>query len=301
MTRTILLGLDGFDPDIQKEYDLPNIRKISENGWSGEIKTHGNSGPSWASILTGYPPSVHGVEKLEPQQSQQSWQGTPIWEKIDGYSGIANVPLTYPPSELDGWMVTGLFTPRNTIYTYPRDLYKDLDELDYRIDVWVEDHKNHPHGHFGTIPFDFTQEYRDEILDRLETVLQKRGECFRWLLENEPVDFVFLCFTSLDRVQHLAMDERDTIGRFYRLLDEQVGEVMKAVTPGTEVFVTSDHGFQEISIPDTDITGEHRAPGYGATNTGESFGRLEKLHEAVVESANRDDIEGRLRDLGYLD
>lgn len=298
MTRTILFGLDGLDPQIQEDFDLPNIRSIGE-GFT--IDTHGNSGPSWASVLTGEKPRVHGVEKLEPQQSVQSWQGTPIWEKIDGYSGIANVPLTYPPQEIPGWMITGLFTPKGAIYTYPRRLYQKLDELDYRIDVWVDDHKNHPHGHFGTIPFEFSQDYREELLSELEDVLVNRGTAFKWLVDHEPVDFMFLCFTSLDRVQHLAIDDMATVRRFYELLDEQVGRVLESLSADTDIFVTSDHGFQEIDIPRTDVVGEHRVPGYGATSSGERFRNLEDLHRQVVESANRDDVEGRLQDLGYIE
>jgi predicted AlkP superfamily phosphohydrolase/phosphomutase len=252
--------------------------------------------------MTGLTPADHGVRKLEPQQNQQSWGGEPIWEKIDGYSGIANVPLTYPPEEMRGWMVTGLMTPKKAIYTYPRGLYKELDELGYRIDVWVEEHKNHPHGHYGTMPFEFSQEYRDELLERLKNVMAKRKEAFNWLIQNEPVDFMFLCFTTLDRVQHIAFDNTETVKEFYELLDSYVGNILQHTPDDTDIFLTSDHGFQEIDLPDTDIVGEHRVEGYAASNTSATFRDLESLHNAVVESANRSEsVEERLGDLGYLE
>lgn len=298
--RTLLLGVDGADPALMEEFDLPHMESIGDGF---EIDTHGNSGPSWVSVMTGRKPKDHGVFKLEPQQDTQSWQGTPIWEKVDGYAGVANVPLTYPPDrDISGWMVTGLMTPQNAIYTAPRRLYKELDELGYRIDVWIENHQNHPHGHYGTMPFDFEDEYREEILDSLEDVIEKRGDCFKWLLENEPVDFAFPCFTSLDRVQHLAFHDRERVREFYELMDEQIGKILNsdAVTDDTEIFLTSDHGFRRIDIPDSDLTGEHRIEGYGATNAGVEFENLEDLHEKVVASANRSDVEQRLEDLGYL-
>ena len=296
--RTLLLGLDGLDPALVEKWQLPNIESIGE---SFEITTHGNSGPSWASVLTGLPPDGHGVRKLQPQSNSQSWEGVPMWEKIDGYSGIANVPLTYPPAELNGWMVTSMTTPQKAIYTYPRELYKELDGLNYRIDVWVDEHSNHPNGQYGTIPFEFTQEYRDELLDELEDVLRKRTEGFVWLLRNEPVDFVFLCYTELDRVQHLAFDEQDTVKQFYTMLDEEIGTILEEVPSGVEIFANSDHGFQRVDLPETDITGEHRMPGFGVTNTDRKFSNLEQLHDAVVASANRNThIEQRLDDLGYL-
>lgn len=296
--RTLLIGVDGADPKLMEEFDLPNMESIGEGF---EIDTHGNSGPSWASVLTGLQPRDHGIKKLKPQQTSQTWQGTPIWEKINGYCGVANVPLTYPPdTDIDGWIVSGLMTPQNAIYTAPRELYKDLDEVGYRIDVWVQNHKNHPHGHFGTIPMEFDTEQKEYILAELEDVVERRGDGFVWLLENEPVDFTFLCFTTLDRVQHIAMDERNTVEEFYELVDEQVGRVLEYVGNDTDVFLTSDHGFQQIDMPDVDIVGEHRAEGYGATNTNAKFKDLEDLHRKIVASANRTDVEERLEDLGYL-
>lgn len=295
--RTLLLGIDGMDPALVEEFDLPNIEAIGEGF---EIDTHGNSGPSWVSVMTGLRPKEHGVLKLKPQQDQQSWEGIPIWEKVNGYSGIANVPLTYPPREINGWMVTGLMTPKNAIYTYPRDLYKELDDVGYQIDVWIENHQNHPHGHYGTMPFEFTDEYREDILERVEDVIEARGDGFKWLLDNEPTDFTFLCFTSLDRVQHLAFHDQERIEEFYELMDEQVGKILDSVTPETEILVTSDHGFQRIDSPQSDLTGEHRVTGYGATNFGGQFANLEELHQQTVDSANRSDVKDRLEDLGYL-
>lgn len=299
--RTLLLGLDGLDPGLVEEFDLPNIKSIGEGF---EIDTHGNSGPSWVSVMTGRKPKDHGVFTLKPQQNVQTWTGTPIWEKVDGYSGIANIPLTYPPDrEIDGWMVTGMMSPENAIYTSPRNLYKKLDGMGYRIDFWAEpgDHENHPHGHYGTVPTFFSQEYRDDALKSLEMVIERRGEAFRWLIQNEPVDFSFLVYTSLDRVQHFVMDEMDIVEKFYKQIDDEVGKLLKILDSHVEIYLTSDHGFRLIDTNNTDIVGEHRIEGYGATNTGEQFANLEELHELAVNSANRSNVEGRLRDLGYIE
>lgn len=299
--RTLLLGLDALDPGVMENVETPHIDSI---GAGFEIDTHGNSGPSWASVLTGLKPQTHGIKKLNPQSDAHAWQGTPIWEKVDGYSGIANVPMTYPPDTgIDGWLVTGLMTPKDAIYTAPKDLYKELDELGYRIDMWVENHKNHPHGHYGTVPFEFDIDFREAMLDELADVLAIRGHCFEHLIEEHRVDFAFLCFTTLDRVQHIAMDDRETVHDFYRLADDEVGRILNsdAVTDETEVFLTSDHGMIQVDIPDTTITGEHRQTGYGATSIDLEFRTLEDLHEMVVASANRnEEVEERLRDLGYL-
>lgn len=296
--KTLLLGLDGLDPALVEQWDLPNIESIGE---AHEIDTYGNSGPSWATVMTGLRPRDHGVDKLRPQQDIQSWEGEPIWEKVDGYAGVANVPLTYPPQELRGWMVTGMMTPRRAIYTYPRKLHRTLDELDYRVDIWVTEHENHPHGAYGTIPFEFSQQYREELLDEAEDVLARRGDAYVWLLNNEPVDFAFLCFTVLDRVQHLAFDDQGVVREFYERVDAQVGRVLEAAG-GADVVACSDHGFQRIDYPDSDITGEHREEGWAATTleTDEPPTDLHDIHDLAVASANHSDVASRLEDLGYL-
>lgn len=294
--RTLLLGLDGLDPDLAEEFDLQNIESV---GKGFEIGTHGNSGPSWASVITGVEPSIHGVRKLEPQSNSQSWEGTPIWEKINGYCGIANVPLTYPPQEIKGWMVSGLMTPNKAIYTHPPNLYKELDELDYRIDMWEDNHKNHPHGHFGTVPFNFSEDHMENKLEELKTVLEKRTIGFRYLIDTHPVDFAFLVYTTLDRVQHFTFNDKETVKEFYQKLDKEVGKLLEDIEDHVEIFITSDHGFRQIDMPSTDIVGEHRYEGFGCTNTDQQFKNLEELHEMVVTSANRNNINQRLSDLGY--
>lgn len=298
--RTLLLGIDGLDPELVDKFDLPNIESVGDGF---EIDTHGNSGPSWASVLTGLTPDGHGVRKLRPQQNIQTWQGTPIWEKIRGYSGIANVPLTYPvDKDIDGWMISSMMTPKDAIYAYPRSVYKKLEELGYRVDIWTSNHKNHPDGTYGAIKFEFTQEYRDNILNQAEEVVEKRGDSYVWLINNEPVDFAFLCFTVLDRVSHIAFNDKDVMEKFYKLVDNEVGRILDNLSDDCEIFLNSDHGFQVIDMPRTDMKGEHRFTGYGATNTDVYFRNLESLHRKVVESANRNDnVEQRLDDLGYLD
>lgn len=295
--RTLLIGIDGLDPDLVEDFDLPNIESIGD-GY--RIKTYGNTGPSWTTILTGLTDEKHGIDKLSPGQDRHTWDGIPLWDKVSGYCGIANVPLTYPPADIRGWMVTGMMTPDKSIYTSPPSLYKKLDERGYRIDMWVDSHQNHPNGHYGTLPFEFSQEFKEESLDELRDVLTARGKCFEWLLdEYTPVDVGFLCFTALDRVQHLAFDDMDIIEEFYKLADEQVGRVMEA-SNDADTFITSDHGFQLLETENSDLTGDHHWQGYAASSDGAEFGDLLDVHDSVVESAERSNVEERLKDLGYL-
>ena len=49
-----------------------------------------------------------------------------------------NVPVTYPPEELNGIVVSGMLSPRGRPFTYPTDLTKKLLDQGYEIDNWNE-------------------------------------------------------------------------------------------------------------------------------------------------------------------
>ena len=61
-----------------------------------------------------------------------------IWQRLSeaGYRvGVLNVPVTYPPRPLNGFMVSGILSPKGGDICYPKDLMerhrRDLGE--YRV------------------------------------------------------------------------------------------------------------------------------------------------------------------------
>ncbi|MFX1564200.1 MAG: hypothetical protein ACFFDP_12935, partial [Promethearchaeota archaeon] len=49
---------------------------------------------------------------------------------------VVNIPLTYPPEEIDGVIVTGMMMPPHGQFTHPKNLAKTLGKLVDGYPVW---------------------------------------------------------------------------------------------------------------------------------------------------------------------
>jgi predicted AlkP superfamily phosphohydrolase/phosphomutase len=157
---------------------------------------------------------------------------------------LINVPLTYPPTPVNGIMVTGMLTPPGAdLFTYPPSLSDELRDR-YRIDVSFVGRKD-----------SFTVARapdRGELLRELIQVERERGEVALELLRRERWDLFTVIFTGTDRLQHFFWEEIESgdggefsplLDAFWRMLDEQVGRLADAVGEGSSVLLVSDHGF----------------------------------------------------------
>jgi len=221
-----------------------------------------DSGLSWTTLMSGLPPEVHGVlsvhcvrmsmrDKLKAGGSADRKGGEGprlgivkvkrIWDYLTerGYScGVVNVPITYPPTPVNGFMVSGLFA-EPTHYTHPEDLWKKLNAMGYRPDIlpkmgaWL-------HWHDYREMLGSAESERDDIRD----VMEKRFECTKWLLKNYETDFFIVNFMALDSIQHRFYGDEAVLTEFYMRADEMSGELVKMANP-KNLIVLSDHGMKK--------------------------------------------------------
>lgn len=151
--RILVIGIDGatfelIDPYI-REGALPTLGALAERGVRGELESTipPITGPAWASFMTGCNPARHsigdfmrrrpGSYTLQPVNSTNIRTIT-LWEWM-GRAGkrivVLNVPVTYPPSPVNGVMVTGLLTPNTAQdFAYPAGVGTQLHErFEYQI------------------------------------------------------------------------------------------------------------------------------------------------------------------------
>lgn len=245
--RAFILGLDGvpwrFIEQWTEAGELPNFARLREEGASGPLEsTRPPTTPlAWPSIATGVWPDKHGIygfQKLTPEYSHRMYtsrdrQQPALWEQLSP-AVVGNVPMTYPPDEFDGDLVTGMMTPStNDDYTYPPELETAIEETipDYRI----------------SLDYPKYADRLDEFSGAVDRMLGQRRQLLE-LLMNRRDDWrlFFFVFTAPDRFQHLIWDE-DAILAHYKQLDEILGEVM-AYTDAhdSDLYVVSDHGFGKI-------------------------------------------------------
>lgn len=266
--RVLVIGLDGgsfnvLDPLMQQGI-MPNLQSIAQEGVRGTLKSTipPVTGPAWVSFLTGKNPGKHGVFDFVKRApggpgreivTVSDIKGHTLWTLLGHYgrkSGLLNVPVTYPPPAVDGFVVPGLLTPgKDPGFTYPSSVASELENLvdDYMIDVkWQH--------------YDDGEEER--LLTDLVTATQQKKEAALHLFRKFPWDLGVVVFEGPDRLQHAlwsyfrppdsASDSprakmiHEGIVDFYRALDSAIGDVKALADEKTTLIVMSDHGFGSL-------------------------------------------------------
>jgi len=246
--RVLVIGIDGGTFDLispmVEDGRLPNLAKLIEEGSSGVLESTipPVTIPAWVSMMTGKNPGKLGVYDLlrregygvEPNVLCYD-RKAPLWSVLNKYgvrTGMMNVPGTYPPEEVDGFMISGMMTPsKRSEFSFPSKLARDLDRRvkDYEIDIpqW----QYFDEGHF---------------VKDVYKVTEKRAAAAEYLLEAIPCDFNMVVFTSSDRLQHVLWNKRKVIEEYWEKLDEAIGRVLRRFGEETTIFVVSDHGFGPV-------------------------------------------------------
>jgi predicted AlkP superfamily phosphohydrolase/phosphomutase len=243
--KVLVLGLDGaslkiIGPMVSKGR-LPNIAKLMSEGSSGILESTlpPVTIPAWVSMFTGKNPGKLGVFDLlkrngygvEPN-GYCYCGNAPIWQILNMYdisTGVLNLPGTYPPEKVNGFMVTGMMTPsKRSGFSYPSSLGTDLDSnvSQYEIDV--------PQWQY----FD-----KGRFLKDIYKVTEKRGRAAEYLVEKFPCDFNMIVFTSSDRLQHVLWKRRDLIESYWEELDRILGRLLPRFSEDSYILIVSDHGF----------------------------------------------------------
>lgn len=243
--RVLVLGLDGATTEVIGPMvmggRLPNLAKLINEGSFGVLESTVPpvTIPAWVSMMTGKNPGKLGVFDLLKRKGYSVEPNgfcyvrhTPLWHILNKYglrTGILNLPGTYPPEEVDGFMVTGMMTPsKRSPYSYPSTLASDLDSTvsQYEIDVrqWQ---------YFDDDPF----------IKDVYKVMTKRGRAAEYLIKSIFCDFYMIVFTSSDRLQHVLWEKREVVESFWEELDKVLGRILRLFGDDSTVFVVSDHGF----------------------------------------------------------
>ncbi|NUB93226.1 alkaline phosphatase family protein [Haloterrigena sp. SYSU A121-1] len=246
MTETIVLGLDGANWKLLEPWlesgDLPNIAALREDGvWSDmESCLPPVTCPNWRCYSTGKNPGKLGVywwEKIDTDArtlstpTSRSFKSSNYWDYLNeaGKSvGIMNLPMTYPPFEIDGWMVAGGPGSEQESYTYPESLEDELEVRDYRL---------HPE-----VPVTSNEE-RDAAAALID-LIDQRFEAFRLLLNDRPVDVAHLTVFYINVLQHFFWRD-DVTKQAWTVIDEHIGEIREEY-PDATLYLMSDHGCTDI-------------------------------------------------------
>jgi predicted AlkP superfamily phosphohydrolase/phosphomutase len=260
----LVIGLDGATFDVVRLWAeagiMPHLSRLLNEGISAPLVSTVPpiTGPAWSSFATGNHPGKHGNldfrikgknYSLRPISSN-TIRSLKLWEALSQAGkriGVVNVPVTYPPTPVNGLMVSGMLTPSvDSDFAYPPELKEEL------LRRWPD--------YSFAVPW---REYEgigvEGLLDALRYVTQQRKELTLYCLKREAWDFFMTVFVGMDRVQHclwrfldpqhpsytvdLAERYLPLIQDYYKFLDEAVGEVISTARGKANVIIMSDHGF----------------------------------------------------------
>jgi predicted AlkP superfamily phosphohydrolase/phosphomutase len=264
--KVLVIGMDGATFDLilpwVADNRLPNLASLIQKGTRSFLRSTipPMTPPAWTSFFTGKNPGKHGVFdfiELKPGSydfrftNGASVQAKSLWSLLSEAHkkvGIVNVPMTYPPEKVNGYLISGLDAPdEKSQFTYPAELYKILKEAvgPYQIDI----------RHLGNMRGD---KERDLTLQAFHEIEERRGAAARFLMEKYPADLTVVVFNATDQVQHHFwhyMDPRhpqhdpagakkygQAIFEIYRQVDEEIGKLLQNLSEETIVMIVSDHG-----------------------------------------------------------
>lgn len=263
--KVIMVGLDGatyslLNPLI-REGRLPALKWITENGVSGILKSTipPYTATAWTSFATGKNPGKHGVYdfRIKLKDSAEKVfvnsgliKGEKIWNTLSRHGkkvGVINFPISYPPEEVNGFMISGFLSPRDGhTYSYPQGLFKEIvDEIGgYCFHVKSPKAANP------------VQKQIEDFVDRNLHAAELRSRTFNYLMRRHKTDFLFLLFASPDSIQHklwkyldrkeMGYEDKDIqayILKCYTQIDQILERLLKNIDENTTLIVMSDHGF----------------------------------------------------------
>ncbi len=253
--RVWVIGLDGvpwtlLQPWIDQGH-LPTLARLQAGGAWGELRSTLQflTAVAWSSFITGMNPGKHGVfdfaRRIPGAYDQELTNaarrsGRSLWRVLSDAGrrvGVVNVPMTFPPEPVNGFLISGLDTPGlDSAYTYPPELKAQVNDVHFIAVSTIG--KSHI-------------EYLAETLVGVD----RRFELLRRTVAREPLDFYMWVEMETDAIQHCSwhlidsdlQPGHDAILQVYKRIDQHLAQVVDELPPDVTLFVMSDHGAGPIA------------------------------------------------------
>lgn len=253
--KVFILGIDGMPYSLmQSEYIqslMPGLHTLCKQNNLHRMNSVFPviSSVAWTSFSTGCNPGEHGIFGFTDRQynpfqimipTSVNRKQLPIWSQLPKNKKkiVINVPLTYPPEPLYGYMISCFLCTDIHRATYPNGYHKRLMDMDYIIDVdaWL------------------ARENQNEFLRQLILAMDKRFQLAFELL-NEDWDYFQLHIMETDRLMHFFfeyLEDRKSdaistlIETFLKKLDQWINLLITTIQKESAAIILSDHGFCKI-------------------------------------------------------
>lgn len=261
MRRVYVVGFDGatwrFIRPLVERGEMPNFQRVMAEGVSGELASviPFQSAAAWVTFMTGKNSGKHGVYMFQDYDAlsytyagrtanSRYFSGQTIFDVVGEMGGSVSairVPLTYPAWPVNGVMVSGFPTPGDT----PESFYPP--ELRAEVGSAAQPDEDP----------DFRKLTVEQQVASLENQMARMSTLVASMIARSH-DLFMVVHRVPDPVHHFFMkfvDPRtpaydpdltprwgDLVNRFYRKMDDALGETLAAIDEDDTLFVISDHG-----------------------------------------------------------
>jgi predicted AlkP superfamily phosphohydrolase/phosphomutase len=254
--RVVFVGLDGtpytFMRRLIEEGRAPNAARLVEQGSLLRMNSMWPwvSSVAWSSMMTGVNPGKHnifGFIDRDPATYKQfiptsrNMKARTLWEMLSEAGKrviVVNVPVTYPPRQVNGILVGCFLSPSLDKAVYPASYIPTLKSLGYIVDAdpWK------------------ARESKELALQEVNTVLDARIRTLFYLFDHEQWDYLHVHIMETDRLHHFLWQQMEeehptyapAFYDFYRRIDDMLGQLAARLDEHTTLMWMSDHGFCSI-------------------------------------------------------
>jgi predicted AlkP superfamily phosphohydrolase/phosphomutase len=250
---TIVIGIDGANWEMVRPWledgTLPTLSRLVEEGIGGPSRSTlpPLTVPNWKCYATGKYPGkldVFRFDRIDTDRREHvfhdatDFRSPELWDYLNDAglrAGVVNKPSTYPPREIDGFVVAGGPDATDGEYRSVREQFATpssvdrflREELDYRV---------HPSPLLS--PGDTGPAEIAAALDAVES----RFEAAAALLRREQPEFLHVTAFYNMALQHYFWRD-EPVRRVWKRIDDQLG---RFVDEGHNLVVMSDHGTEHV-------------------------------------------------------
>ena len=241
---------------LAKAGKLPTFSRLMATGGSGTLQSQMPmvTPQMCGTIVTGRSPGQHGLMDFYQRGNDGKFKETdgsalkapPVWRILSDAGvrcGILNVPFTFPPEKINGFLIAGEDAPgAHPSIAYPREVFEEVTQR------------------FGPYPLKDTFPGGRDKTDYLTLInrdIERQSEIYEYLLKSKPWEFAITFFSHTAMVQHyfwadhLSTDPanifKGVVESAYVGLDTAIDKLVRAAGEGATVFVISDSGAGPLS------------------------------------------------------
>ena|GEM_PF-4855488 len=252
--KLIIIGLDGVGPGLIQNLinkdRIPNIKKIINNGTFKSLKSTipPVTIPAWPCMVSGKDPAEIGLfdiysRKNYISQPNRNLKFEPFWSKIPNKCGIITVPGTYPAKKINGFLLTGMFTPsiKDKNFIYPDRIKESIREELRKFKISINWNNE------------------QDLIKQLINLTKTRFKISLKLWNKEKPDVLMVVENGTDWIQHFLYKYYDITNphyinnpelkskfySYFQVIDQEIGRLLKEIKD-CDFLIVSDHGAQSL-------------------------------------------------------